>query len=428
MVCVYKLLKPNQAIIPLSLSQTQQSPSTIMSGGTSVVEAKAGRPQLDLARTFPTPTTGTSPLELAYPQQAQQRLPKVLQHARLAQGLQELDNSSYQLGPISGAIPGYSLLSPRPPVAQTYTRSAVGQSTYQLRTLDTDQGPMQVPVDVQAASKLGDEKRKRNAGASARFRQRRTKEEWEASQTIDKLESQLREAGEEREYYRVERDYFRHRLTAVQQRGISIKPIGKPLDLENLHLFPMSDLSSVGVWSPAIERRSSAISTRLLGEQYDSTGFRLDSGIQSGLAGRLQMRSAGKNIAAEVDPFKRVEDNRISPIREQHSALRLLECLESSTDLCGPDSESDEERKPRDRTLKRKIESMSSSPPRQVGKAPRIGSPEIIDLEATEEERTMARDEVATLLVRWTTMDLRKWQATVAFGAAIKVDGDLRGE
>ena len=87
--------------------------------------------------------------------------------------------------------------------------SAVGQSTYQLMTLDTDQGPIQVPVDVQAASKMADEKRKRNAGASARFRQRRKEKEKESSQTIAKLESQIREIGEEREYYRAERDYFR---------------------------------------------------------------------------------------------------------------------------------------------------------------------------------------------------------------------------
>ncbi|MCJ1258989.1 hypothetical protein MMC24_006823 [Lignoscripta atroalba] len=87
--------------------------------------------------------------------------------------------------------------------------SSLGQSTYQLMTLDTDQGPIQVPVDVQAASKMADEKRKRNAGASARFRQRRKEKEREASQTIAKLEHQILEIREEREYYRQERDYFR---------------------------------------------------------------------------------------------------------------------------------------------------------------------------------------------------------------------------
>ena len=87
--------------------------------------------------------------------------------------------------------------------------SSMGQSTYQLMTLDTDQGPIQVPVDVQAASKMADEKRKRNAGASARFRQRRKEKEREASQTIAKLEQRIREISEESEFYRLERDYFR---------------------------------------------------------------------------------------------------------------------------------------------------------------------------------------------------------------------------
>ena len=87
--------------------------------------------------------------------------------------------------------------------------SAGGHSTYQLMAFDTDQGPIQVPVDVQAASKMADEKRKRNAGASQRFRQRRKDKERESSTTISKLENQIREIGEEKEYYRLERDYFR---------------------------------------------------------------------------------------------------------------------------------------------------------------------------------------------------------------------------
>lgn len=87
--------------------------------------------------------------------------------------------------------------------------SSMGQNTYQM-TLDTDQGPIQVPVDVQAASKVADEKRKRNATASHRFRQRRKEKERETSQNIAKLEHQLRDLVEEREYYRMERDFFRN--------------------------------------------------------------------------------------------------------------------------------------------------------------------------------------------------------------------------
>ena len=99
------------------------------------------------------------------------------------------------------------------------SNSTAGGSTYQMMTLDTEQGPIQVPVDVQAASKVADEKRKRNATASHRFRQRRKEKERENSQNIAKLEDQIRQMEEEREYYRRERDYFRE--VAVRQPGQS---------------------------------------------------------------------------------------------------------------------------------------------------------------------------------------------------------------
>ena len=81
-----------------------------------------------------------------------------------------------------------------------------GQGTYRLLTLTTQQGPVQVPVDVQAASRVQAEKRKRNAGASARFRQRRKEKEREASSMIQRLEQQLRDAMDDVEFYRRERD------------------------------------------------------------------------------------------------------------------------------------------------------------------------------------------------------------------------------
>ncbi|TKX21035.1 transcription factor-like protein 20 [Elsinoe australis] len=83
-----------------------------------------------------------------------------------------------------------------------------GQSTYQLMTVQTANGTVQVPVDVQAASRLADEKRRRNAGASARFRERRKKKEMEASSTIRKLETQVKHLSEDLDFYRRERDYL----------------------------------------------------------------------------------------------------------------------------------------------------------------------------------------------------------------------------
>ncbi len=89
-----------------------------------------------------------------------------------------------------------------------------GPASYQM-TLDTDQGPMNIPVelDLQQASKVADEKRKRNAGASARFRARRKEKEKEASQTISGLQGELRDLIEERDHYLTERNYFRDLAT-----------------------------------------------------------------------------------------------------------------------------------------------------------------------------------------------------------------------
>ncbi|KAF1964730.1 hypothetical protein BU23DRAFT_585433 [Bimuria novae-zelandiae CBS 107.79] len=93
-----------------------------------------------------------------------------------------------------------------------------GQSSIQIMTIKSQQGHhVQIPVDVQAASKVADEKRKRNAGASARFRARRKEKEREASISIARLEQQLRDALEDRDFYRSERDYFQH--IVYQQPG-----------------------------------------------------------------------------------------------------------------------------------------------------------------------------------------------------------------
>ncbi len=95
------------------------------------------------------------------------------------------------------------------------TSKTAAQSQYQMMALETEH--IQVPINVQAASKVADEHRKRNATASHRFRQRRKEKERETSEKIAKLEAQVRETAEERDHYLKERDHFRdvalrHRL------------------------------------------------------------------------------------------------------------------------------------------------------------------------------------------------------------------------
>lgn len=113
--------------------------------------------------------------------------------------------------------------------------TSLGPNTYHLMTLNTEQGPIQVPVDVQAASKVADEKRKRNATASHRFRQRRKEKERETSQNIAKLEHQVRELAEERDFYRMERDFYR----SMVKNAPGQPPVGpRPTSPRLLRLAP----------------------------------------------------------------------------------------------------------------------------------------------------------------------------------------------
>ena len=96
-----------------------------------------------------------------------------------------------------------------------------GQSQCPMAVLETEQGPVRVPLDVQAASKVADEKRKRKATASHRFRQRRKEKEQETSNQISNLEAQAREVTEEKLYYQQERDIL---LDIVLRNRIPLPP------------------------------------------------------------------------------------------------------------------------------------------------------------------------------------------------------------
>lgn len=120
--------------------------------------------------------------------------------------------------------------------------SAAGASTYQVMTLDTENGPIQVPVDVQAASKVADEKRKRNATASHRFRQRRKEKERETSQNISKLEGQVREMEEERDFYREERDFFRSLASRIPGQAHHLPRPVSPRQRRNASMMGFGDV------------------------------------------------------------------------------------------------------------------------------------------------------------------------------------------
>jgi hypothetical protein len=71
--------------------------------------------------------------------------------------------------------------------------------------MPTGKDLVQIPAEIHTASRIADERRKRNMNASARFRARRKEKEREAVTKIAILESQLRDAAEEIEWYKKER-------------------------------------------------------------------------------------------------------------------------------------------------------------------------------------------------------------------------------
>lgn len=83
-------------------------------------------------------------------------------------------------------------------------------------SIPTSNGLFDIPVNIHHGSKVAGEKRARNAGASARFRKRRKVRETEAQSSIEKLqactmelEGKLREVGQDRDFYRADRDRLR---------------------------------------------------------------------------------------------------------------------------------------------------------------------------------------------------------------------------
>lgn len=177
----------------------------------------------------PTPPPGVVRNDLRRPSmsfpQSGSASPIISPYSRAASVASSQYEAPHQHGGYMAATHGSQMQEPPPGHLTMETeRSRVsmtpsGQSSIQIMTIKSQQGHhVQIPVDVQAASKVADEKRKRNAGASARFRARRKEKEREASMSISRLEAQLREAFEDAEFYRGERDFFKS-IVFQQQPG-----------------------------------------------------------------------------------------------------------------------------------------------------------------------------------------------------------------
>ena len=114
-------------------------------------------------------------------------------------------------GPLgSGPPPSETTMAPSipsaahsPPPSLCYaSATSVFSIPSKSMTIEKQEGMIPVAVDTKLGSKAADEKRKRNATASIRFRQRRKVKEHETSTKISVLEAHVWELTEEKDFYR----------------------------------------------------------------------------------------------------------------------------------------------------------------------------------------------------------------------------------
>ncbi|KAJ4391299.1 hypothetical protein N0V93_004916 [Gnomoniopsis smithogilvyi] len=85
-----------------------------------------------------------------------------------------------------------------------------GQESHPHLTLQTNTGEqITVPLDVHQGSRQADEKRHRNAGASARFRARKKERDKDMRDTLNRLESESRDVARHNQELQVEVDFYR---------------------------------------------------------------------------------------------------------------------------------------------------------------------------------------------------------------------------
>lgn len=110
---------------------------------------------------------------------------------------------------------------------QTGSSGARGSEVQPHLTLQTNTGEhFTVPLDVHQGSRQADEKRHRNAGASARFRARKKERDKDMRDNLQRLENDNRELSRQAHDLQAERDFYRNernRLRDVVLRTPSIR-------------------------------------------------------------------------------------------------------------------------------------------------------------------------------------------------------------
>ena len=132
-----------------------------------------------------------------------------------------------ELGPHGGSPADASLSTAIINALQSGTSGTRGAEVQPHLTLQTNTGEhFTVPLDVHQGSRQADEKRHRNAGASARFRARKKERDKDMRDNLQRLENDNRELSRHNQDLQAERDFYRNernRLRDVVLRTPSIR-------------------------------------------------------------------------------------------------------------------------------------------------------------------------------------------------------------
>lgn len=117
-------------------------------------------------------------------------------------------------GPTSDANLSTAIMS----ALQTGNGGGRGSEAQPHLTLQTNTGEhITVPLDVHQGSRQADEKRHRNAGASARFRARKKERDKDMRETLQRLESENRDVARHNQELAAERDFYRSERNRLRE-------------------------------------------------------------------------------------------------------------------------------------------------------------------------------------------------------------------
>jgi hypothetical protein len=148
-----------------------------------------------------------------YSQPSHQQSPA--SHYGIPGGQPTLHGQPGQFQPLAGGFPGsdtpyYPLTQEEKELRNAQNRARLDQHEFYLPTA---QGGVFIGVDKEKGSKASNEKRARNAGASARFRNRQKAKFQDKDKIIAKQEQDIKEGREDIEWYRRDRDWYRSELS-----------------------------------------------------------------------------------------------------------------------------------------------------------------------------------------------------------------------